>query len=593
MNEQPGNAGTIISWLDGLMMLAGLSAFGCLIVQIGWPLDESGKIILGWIVRFTLASYVLQELVRWLFRPKTWAAVRECSMETVVAALSMVVLTLERPLLQWMQEHLPQATLGSAPLLYLAVSQVPVVFALFFRLVQMSGILQKRTVPPGVLLMGSFAGAILLGALFLKMPNSTTPEGIAWVDALFLSTSAICVTGLSPLDISVHLTLTGQTILLFLIQCGGLGIITLTYFFAMVFAQGISLRDRVLLVEFLSEDNIRQITLLLFSVIVTMAAIELLGTWLLFLSLREVDLTFAERCYTALFHSISAFCNAGFSIYSGNLADPLVAANKSFQATIMGLIILGGLGFPVLKELSTWSGLQITRVFHCNGVSRPRLSLHTRLVLTATSLLLVAGAVLMFATEWLSGRPESLPQIAWESIFNSVTARTAGFNISGVETLAPSTVMVLLILMYVGGSPASTAGGIKTTTFTVAMLNLHRILKERNTLHYFHRTISEEYANKAFSIMLLAGGWVTMVSMLLMLLHPQLPALDLLFEAVSAFGTVGLSRAVTTELGGAAKLLIILTMYVGRVGILLFAVSLLKPDPEYRIRYPEAGILLN
>ncbi len=590
MNQQ---ADKINSWLDGGMLLAGLSALGCLIVQIGWPLDESKKIVLGWIVRFILTSYVLQELLRWLMRPKTWAALRERSMETMVAALSLVVLTLERPLMQWMQELLPRATLGSVALLYLAFSQVPVVFALFFRLIKLSGILQKRTLPPGILLMGSFAVAILLGTLFLKMPNSTTPEGIAWVDALFLSTSAICVTGLSPLDISLQLTQTGRTILLFLVQCGGLGIITLTYFFAMVFAQGISLRDRVLLVEFLSEDNIRQIALLLFSVIVTMAAIEILGTWFLFFSLREANLTFEERCYTALFHSISAFCNAGFSIYSKNLADPLVADNKFFLGTVMALIILGSLGFPVLKELSTWGGLQITRLFRSESVSCPRLSLHSRLVLTTTSILLAAGAVLMFLTEWLTGRSKSWLQIAWESIFNSVTARTAGFNIAPIETLAPPTVMVLLLLMYVGGSPAGTAGGIKTTTFTVAMLNLHRILKDRSTLHYFHRTISDGYANKAFSIMLLAGGWVMMVSMLLMLLHPDLPALDLFFEAVSAFGTVGLSRAITPELGWAAKFLIILTMFVGRVGILLFAVSLLKPDPEYRIRYPEAGILLN
>ncbi|MDX2110549.1 MAG: potassium transporter TrkG [Verrucomicrobiota bacterium] len=584
--------GSGLRLLDGVMALTGVVALACLLAQVGWRLDMQARVIVETLTRAVLVVFVGQEAIRH-YQAKRWVYfVRQRWMETTVAVLSTLILLLERPLFEWLRSQMQESSLGGIALLYLGFSQVPVIVALFIRVVRYSRILEQRKVSPGMLMIGSFAGVILLGALLLLMPNAMAQD-VSFIDSLFVSTSAVCVTGLSPVDISVCYTFTGQCIILALIQVGGLGVITLTYFFAIVFAQGISLRDRVLMVELLSEDNVQQISMILFAVIGTVITIELAGSWLVFNSLPAADAPLGARVFSAFFHSISAFCNAGFSIYSGNLADPLVAGNVGLQCTIMLMIVLGGIGFPVLKELGLAIVKRFVKLFKRTVERPPRISTHSRLAILTTLLLLFGGTIVLFTTEYFSGMAKFTPYDIITAMFNSVTCRTAGFNTVAIEVLAPATALIMMVLMFIGGSPASTAGGIKTTTFAVAVLDTIRILKDRPNLEIFYRRISDEHTNRALAIILLAASWVVIAASLLMVLHPKLPPFELLFETISAFGTVGLTRAITAQLSDAGKIVIIITMFIGRIGILLFAVSLLKPEEQGNIKFPEAPVLLN
>lgn len=580
-----------LGWLDMLMLLAGFSALGCLLAQVGWHLSPTATLICGVVTRVVLALFVIQELLRLVGRKSLTGYFKKHWLELLMALIAGTLLMLESVILSWAKGILPELKLEQITLFYLVVSQGILILALFLRAIRLNTVLQSRRVPPGLLLIGSFGLTILMGTLLLKMPKATT-EGISWVDALFTSTSAVCVTGLIVVDTATAFTMTGKYIILGLIQIGGLGVMTLTYFFAMVFAQGLSLRDRVMIGELISEDNVRQITTLLFTIVFTVLAIEAIGAWFIYFSLISTGLPADGLIFTSIFHAVSAFCNAGFSTFSAGLAEPALGNSYSIRWVIMALVVLGGLGFPILKELGRWTMASLRRRLKGEGV-RPRLSPYARLALTTTAILIVAGMVVVYISESMAPTGDGSEISPLNALFWSITARTAGFNITATELLTPASALFIIMLMFVGGCPASTAGGVKTTVFAVAFLNTFRILKERTTLEVFSRSVPDALANRAFAIIILGSTWILMVSIMLMALNPHLRPLDLIFEATSAFATTGLSRAVTFELGDASRLLLVLTMFVGRVGILLFIISFFKHEPHGRIRLPETNVLLN
>ncbi|MDP2876830.1 MAG: potassium transporter TrkG, partial [Holophaga sp.] len=337
----------------------------------------------------------------------------------------------------------------------------------------------SHTLTPGLVFILSFALLILLGTLLLKTPQATT-HGISWIDALFLSTSAVCVTGLSPVDISTVLTSHGQWVLLGLIQIGGLGVMTITYFFAYFMAGGMTLRSRIGLQDLLSEDNLSHIGMVLALIIGFTAAVEGLGAILIHASIADGTLPEKGRIFFSLFHSVSAFCNAGFSTLGAGLADPRVSLQKDFLAVIMALIVMGGLGFPVVKGFYTWISEHVRFSLRLTRKIPSRLSANSRIVLWTTSALLVIGTICVWLTEFAFAHGEVAGGSAWfTALFHSVTARTAGYNITDTGALLPATAAILVLLMFVGGSPSSTAGGIKTSTLAVAILSLRRVLLGR------------------------------------------------------------------------------------------------------------------
>lgn len=442
---------------------------------------------------------------------------------------------------------------------------------------------------PGVILVFTFTVLIIAGCLLLKMPNATT-AGISWLDALFTSTSAVCVTGLIVVDTATAFTPLGQGIILLLIQLGAFGIVTLTFLLAVISGQGFSVSSRFFLRDLLSVDNMRNLSSTIAVIIGLTLILELIGAIALHALWADGLHAGDSGWWIAVFHSVSAFCNAGFSIFTDGLADERAVGQRGVQAVIMLLIVLGGIGFPVLLEL----GRKIRETLTLGRTHRhtPFFSAHTRLVLVSTAVLLLGGGFLL----WLGGGAGASNSVAdhiWEAAFNSVTARTAGFNITDMSLLPSASTAIIILLMFIGGSPGGIAGGIKTTTFAIAMLNLKRILLSRRDVQIFERRVEERITSRAFAVVLLSGLWIFTATALLLYLQPSFSLIDTLFESVSAFATVGLSRGITAELSGPSKVVVIATMLVGRIGILNFFFSLITAKPETSsLRYPRERIIV-
>lgn len=446
-----------------------------------------------------------------------------------------------------------------------------------------------RALRPAQQLLLSFAAMIGAGTLLLKLPWAVPPDRpIGWIDALFTATSASCVTGLIVRDTGSEFTLFGQLVILALIQLGGLGIMSFSLLIAAGISGRLSLAGRELVETTLAGSGARgELWALLRLVFSFTAVAELLGVGLLLPAfLQRMPPT--EALWAAVFHSISAFCNAGFSLWSTSLVE--WAASPWVNTVFMMLIVLGGLGFLTVYELR-----------RARGRFGP-LSLHAKLVLTTTAALILAGAALILVAETGQGLSAgSLSEGVLTALFQSVTARTAGFNTVEVGTLAPATLFVLILLMYVGGSPGSAAGGVKTTTLAVLVVTAWSRLRKRRNVNAFRRTLSPLTVQNTLALALAAVA-VTLAGLLVLLLleHPAAPSsattgrgfLAYLFETVSALNTVGLSTGVTDELQPLSRLWVTLLMYVGRLGPLTFAAALFAAGSRDDWRYPEEEVVI-
>lgn len=582
-----------LSLLRILTFGCGLATLGLLILVIGWPLTEAARRTVDYATTWILAVFVTQQLLRVVFHSHPWRFAVERRLEMLLTLAVALELLFGSQVVSWVGSRTSVVSASTLALLFLAFNQLTLIGLVALRGLRNARILHSRSLTPGLVFIISFALLILVGTLLLKTPQATT-HGISWTNALFLSTSAVCVTGLTPVDISTALTAHGQWVMLGLIQIGGLGVMTITYFFAYFMSGGVSLRSRIGLQDLLCEDNLGHIGMVLALIIGFTATIESIGAILIHASIADGTLPEQGRIFFSIFHSVSAFCNAGFSTLGPGLADPRVNHQKGFLVVIMALIVLGGLGFPVVKGFYTWVHEHARYLLRLTRRIPSRLSANIRMVLWTTAVLLTVGTVSIWLTEFAFGGGEVAGGSAWfTALFHSVTARTAGYNITSTGALLPATVAILTLLMFVGGSPSSTAGGIKTSTLAVAVLSLRRVLLGRKDIEAFHRRFGDDLANRALSIILVAASFVALVTITLCVLHPELPPFDLLFEAVSAIGTVGLSRDITPQLSAAAKLVLALAMLVGRVGVLTFLASFLPRPQRPALRYPETTIVLN
>ncbi len=430
---------------------------------------------------------------------------------------------------------------------------------------------------------------IAIGTTLLMLPSATTNDRLGFVNALFTSTSAACVTGLVVVDTGLALSTFGQFVVLVLIQVGGLGIMTLSTLFLLAAGRRPSLSGRLVIKDAFTQSGDRSFRSVLHDVALFTCIFEGIGMLLMFLRFLP-DGNVIQALYLSLFHSVSAFCNAGFSLFTNSFipyqGDLLLNLVLSF------LIISGGIGFLVLSELK--------RQFPVNRRTWSRLSLHTKMVLTVSFTLLFSGSLLILVTEWHNTlAPLSVPSRFLAGVFQAVTARTAGFNTLSIGDLANETLFLLILLMFIGASPGSCGGGIKTTTLgSLIALGFSR-LRGHDLPQVFYRTISQESVGKAISIVILSMAVVTFGTMVLLatelgdIAHPQSRGkfLELLFEVVSAFGTVGLSTGVTPGLSAAGKLVITMVMFLGRLGPLVVAVAVSRGSSR-RYQYAEEGIMV-
>ncbi len=455
--------------------------------------------------------------------------------------------------------------------------------------------LTARAFHPGLVLIGSFIFIIAVGALLLKMPRCVVRGAdFTWLEAIFTSTSAVCVTGLAVENTAMTFSLTGQCVILLLIQVGGLGIMTLTFFAAIVLFEGLSLHDRLLLGRMIQENRLARIGRTLGFIVGMTLAFEALGAAVLFMGM-DVMPDWRTRLFHSVFHSVSAFCNAGFSTLPDGMASPVMRENHTWQIVIMLLIVVGGIGALVVEDLTLWSLAKLRRIFLPEN-PRPRLRIHTRLVLLVTSILIVAGAGLILATEyWLWKGPENGGRVI-TALFHSVTTRTAGFNTVSMSQIGPLTVQVMIILMLIGGSPGGTAGGLRTTVVAVGIAHLWSMLRSsRRGMVVFNRTIPADTGANALGVLVLGVLWLTVNFIILQMLQAGsgIPETALLFELVSAFATVGLSLDHTPTLTDGAKILLIINMFVGRIGLLSMLSTFIPPDKRPSSGRPQENILLN
>jgi len=443
---------------------------------------------------------------------------------------------------------------------------------------------------------GSFLMMILIGSGFLMLPSATT-RPIPYINAFFTATSAVCVTGLTVEDTSTVFTPAGKWIIMFLIQIGGLGIMTFTAFFRYIFLGTSSFKDRFIMKDLFSSENLGDLYKIVIKIILFTVFIEGVGTFLIYSSVEGYWLV---KLHDATFHAISAFCNAGFSVYPEGFFTASVRFNYRLQLVICALIILGGIGFPLLLRLYQYlkyraSSLLYFLVGRKKAYEVVRLSVGERLALKTTIMLIIGGAIACFCFEGLglSQSGEGLIMETMAAFFASVSARTAGFNVVDLAKWSSPTVFVVIFLMWVGASPGSTGGGIKTTTMAIAIKSVISFLKGKTEVEIYDREIGVSTVFRVFSIILLSMLFIFAGFMLLLLLEPAKQPHQLLFECVSAFSTTGLSIADTKGLTNCSKLVLIILMFVGRVSpfVLLSGFMAKKTDRFYRL--PVENIRIN
>lgn len=458
-----------------------------------------------------------------------------------------------------------------------------------------------RKVNPSLMLATSFLFFIITGSLILMMPKCTI-DGIGYIDSLFVSTSAVCITGLTTIDVSATFTPFGLLVLSLMIQIGGLGVMTFTSFFALFFSGNNSVYSQVVVKDMIYSKTINSVLSTLLYILGFTLAIEAAGAVAIFLSVHgTLDMSIEDELIFSGFHSLSAFCNAGFSNIEGGLSNPaLLYSNQSIYIIASVLIFAGGIGFPILVNFKTAFFSHIRRLWRkIRGKGRLREPAHiydmnTRIVMVTTVVIFAVSGLLFFIFEYnnsLSGM--SLYDKIVQSVFNSFVPRSSGFSSVNPAGFLNITIIMMVVLMWIGGASQSTAGGIKVNTFAVLLLELKSAIMGKDRVVVYNRTIATDSVRRAFAVVTLSILAYIFYSMALVALEPELPVKSLLFEAASALFTVGSSLGVTDELSDPSKILLCTAMFLGRVGIISMLIGFAGQRKDPPVKYPVDNVIIN
>ncbi len=477
-----------------------------------------------------------------------------------------------------------------------------VLLLVLYGLTAITNVLYRKSFSPALIFTGSFMVVIVMGVLLLKLPNATT-HGISFINALFTITSAVSVTGLSVVDTQTAFTTFGKTVILICIQLGGLGMLTLTAFFAFFFKGKSSYVEGLFIRDFLSSEKFGGLFELALKIVLLSLFVEACGAVFMYFYLPQTHFpTFFDRAFFSIFHAISAFCNAGFSTLSNNLYQEEVRFAYPIHLMVCVLIIFGGLGFSITLNLLTlikntiWGFyehyfLHLPKFEHSTRIA----TLNTRIVIHTTAILLVVGTVLFWAFEH-NGVMKDHPTLLGKftvAFLGSVTPRTAGFNNVDMAALSAPTIFMTILLMWIGASPASTGGGIKTSTFALAVLNIVSIVRNKPRVEAAGREVPQDSVNRAFAIIVLSVAVFCTAFAIMAYAEPKLSHTAVFFECVSAYSTVGLSLGITMGLSDFSKILLIIVMFVGRVGAITILIGLVKDVECSHYRLPKESVLIN
>lgn len=470
---------------------------------------------------------------------------------------------------------------------YVIIRQIVILFILISRTRKAKNFISNLGLKPAQLMTTGFFFTICVGAILLTLPIATTAGNhTSLLDAFFTSTSAVCVTGLIVKDTATHFTIFGQLIILILIQAGGLGIMTFSVYLAFLTGKRMGIGQRIVMHDVLDQDALTGTTRLILFIIRMTLIIEIIGAIALTVAWYKDFPSLATTIYHAVFHSISAFCNAGFSTFSDSLMG--FAGDMSTNIIICLLIIFGGLGFIAVKDINE----NIHKRYFDSKRKPFKLRVQSKIVITISVLLIFIGALSFFAFEAASGINKSgLSTNILISIFQSITTRTAGFNTCDIGKLVPSTLFIMIILMLIGASPGSTGGGLKTTTFAVLWATMMNGFSQNRQIEIYKRTIPPETVLKAVTVLLFYLALILTFTIALMAVEKQ-SLMNVLFETVSAIATVGLSTGITPELARIGRVLITILMFIGRLGPLTIGYTLILYQRKSNYLYAEERVMI-
>ncbi|MDR7128509.1 Trk-type K+ transport system membrane component [Algoriphagus sp. 4150] len=583
----------VVKIQEKVVQISSFLAFGILLFHLGYSIDPQDQVATSMLFNTFLMLIGMGYFMRVLLMEKSFIPAR------VILELLLSAVLICTALIRWnvLGDEPTQLILEFTGNYHLVNGLVIILF--FIELSKFSLTVNELKLSPSLVFILSFILLILVGAGLLSLPEASTAH-ISFIDALFTSTSAVCVTGLIVLDTAKDFTFFGQVVIMILFQIGGLGIMVFTSFFGFFFKGIYSIENRLFIRDYINENNVNEIYTTLFKIISFTVLVEGVCAFMVYHFTDAAQ--FAGRgdhFFFSLFHAISAFCNAGFSTLSSGLYEEGFREAYHMHLAIAFAIVLGGIGFPVvlnyysyLKHVIVGSGkrmLGIEKYRHSPRVS----SVNTRLVVYTTGILLIIGMVVYAIAEQDATLKGLSPYGKFvTTVFGAVTPRTAGFNTVDMRELAVPTILVYLFLMWIGASPGSTGGGLKTSTFAVAMLNTFSIASGKTRVEVFRRQLTNETLKKAFAVISLSVLVIGIGVFLLMIFNPELALMDVAFEVFSAFSTVGLSLGITSQLSMGSKIVLMAIMLIGRVGTLTMLVAIVRKIGEQRYKYPEETVFI-
>lgn len=556
----------------------------------GFPKTDETKEIVGLIIKSSFIFYILKYLIKLFLNYSPIKFIKETWFEASILLL-IVIDGFSYFILNFRILEQVFRNLGFTNFAAYADVFIQLYFFIIFALEsgKASTRLTNLNINPSALLSLSFVILITTGAALLMLPEMTT-NGISMLDSLFTSTSACCVTGLATVSTVSCFTFKGKFLIMILIKLGGLNMLSFATFFATFHSSNTGLKYQSLIKDFFDADYISDTRKILFNILFYSIFIEIGGTILIYFSWNS-DIYFSgisDKLFFSLFHSVSAFNNAGFSLFENGLAESHVNLSYSTHLIIAFLIILGGIGFYTLQDI-----FSIEKIRERRQKKWKKLQVNTKIILYSTLLLLAAGTVIFFLIEnnkIMSGM--SFMEKLSTSFFQSVTTRTAGFNTIDIGSLSLPILLFMMMLMFIGASPGSTGGGIKTTTFFIIFKSVIATIKGHKQVVSYKSTISFNSINKAYSIVVFSITLIFTSTFLLSITETDINFTQLLFEEISAFATVGLSTGITSNLSEIGKIIIILSMFIGRIGTLTLALSLSSKAEYTNFKYAKAKIMI-
>lgn len=557
----------------------------CIFCYHGLYITPQTKNIIRFIIHGSLAFYVVKYFVLLFYNLHRSDYIKKSWIEFVIILLLIIQFISVNIF------HFDIANAQNFENIYLIFIQFYFLIIVLIEIAKMSSSLGNYHLSPPVLMVASFLFLIAIGTLLLKMPRMTN-HGISFIDALFTATSASCITGLSVVSTPETFTFKGQVVILVLIQLGGMSILSFATFFSTFLSRSmVGLRYQYMIRDMMSADRLSDSVGLLRSIVLTTFIIEAAGMAFLFTYWKSTGffLSDKENIFFSIFYTVSAFNNGGFVLIDDSLLNLGVPGSYFPQVVIMGLVFLGGIGFVTIRDFFSYRYIR-----ERNKYRWKKLMPQTKIVLYVTFAIIIIGSVLFFLLEYDNTLKdvEGLGNKMFTTVFQIVTCRTSGFNVLDINAMHVSTIILILVAIFIGGSPSSTGGGIKTTSLFIVIKSVIATVKGRKDIEFDHKSISPSLVERATTIMMLSAGFILISCFLITVVEPDVQLLHALFETSSAFTTCGLSTGECANWSWMAKLILTVNMYCGRIGTLTMAFALTRHKKESPHQYPDLYIML-